>query len=591
MNDYFSALLCDNTADIFEFGFASKKSEERKNNNETDRVNFYNKQNLLASECSERLYERNAEIDRLVAKFDANIEDIWKSSSESDHLRKVKYQTLFSQNFFSNPHFQFEPDIVWSFEQNKKDEKNTGIRADGKGNSPGYKSFCQWNKFASPILQNSYEDLETVLSGVDVTLSNTKKWSAMDGHNNVPNPPSKQNSYTEVVLPKIVDASLNQICDLENEISGVDQNCQEEEDLLTSAKTHFRPIRTEELGSSQTGIYADGTTFAIPNDLEKVSFKRSDSGLLYLEVDADTPRKYMEFKEKEIGGNKGDWESDVSSLEEFVPKFRLRQSNEKCIQTDEIDEEQIVPSVNDTDCESVSCKSEEDEFYFPGDDELAQNIINAIEDEYDNNTEKMNFDCDYKGNKLDILEMSLYKMAELKSCICGGVQDWNQNLKEDSCKKKEWSQIWDTQMTCESCQSNSDKLSTKDKFRFREELTQEGEQLLLDLSCLQQMYLNSDWCDDESIIGSDLNDDEARNSEEEIPNDGFLTSEMSYPGKGAWWSMLIAKEEPLKNGFDLRCLWKEEKLFSDLSENDKNKLNENTARPFVADLRQAERKR
>ncbi|KAK6621576.1 hypothetical protein RUM44_001383 [Polyplax serrata] len=592
MDDYFSTLFYDNPTTGLGQEFTWNRSDHQ-NNQEIDHINFYNMQNLIVSEGTEQVYEGNTEVDNLIAKFNANVEEIWKGSSESDHLQNVKYQNLLQQNFLANPYIQYGPNVIWSFEQSGKTTEE-GSNENAKF-SNCKSSFSQWNKFVSPIFSNSYNNFDNVLSAFNATLSSLHKWSAVDGHN-------LSNTATKEKLNSFVDSSskatdFNLKCPdgFQYHVPHVSQNNQEE-DLLTSAKTHFRPIRTEELGSSQTGIYADGTTFAISNDLDKVAFKRSESGLLYIEADAETPRKYMEFKEKEGGLNKGDWDSDASSGEEFVPKFRVRQSNEKCIQTDDLDDDQIVPPVNDTDCESVSCKSDDDEFFFPGDNELAQNIINSIEEHEDIEVDsceqkgKTNQDCYYISGKMDALEVSSYHKAESKQCVCGGEKDWNQNSIDGSNKEKEWSQIWKTHVSCESCQLNSEKLSTKDKFRFREELTQEGEQLLLDLSCLQQLYSNSDWCDDDSITVSDFNEDENQNSSEEVISDGFPPLEVAYPGKGAWWSTLIAKEEPMKNGFDLRCLWTEERLFPELSENDKNKMNEKTNRT-VAEMRQAERKR
>lgn len=72
----------------------------------------------------------------------------------------------------------------------------------------------------------------------------------------------------------------------------------DDEDLLTSSRTHFRPIKQEsiEAGGIPQGQYADGTTFAIRGSLEHVNYKRSDSGTLYLESEFDTPKKYMEYR-------------------------------------------------------------------------------------------------------------------------------------------------------------------------------------------------------------------------------------------------------------------------------------------------------
>ncbi|XP_015585439.1 uncharacterized protein LOC107263102 isoform X2 [Cephus cinctus] len=63
-----------------------------------------------------------------------------------------------------------------------------------------------------------------------------------------------------------------------------------DEDLLTSNRTHFRPIKDD-------GHWADGTTFPVNNTLERVAYRRSESGnLLYL-PGGESP--YMEYRESD----------------------------------------------------------------------------------------------------------------------------------------------------------------------------------------------------------------------------------------------------------------------------------------------------
>lgn len=91
-----------------------------------------------------------------------------------------------------------------------------------------------------------------------------------------------------------------------------------DEDLLTSARTHFRPIKDD-------GQWADGTTFPVNNTLERVAYRRSESGnLLYL-PGGESP--YMEYRENDSPL------PPVSS--NLTLKFRVRQCD-KCIQTEPI---------------------------------------------------------------------------------------------------------------------------------------------------------------------------------------------------------------------------------------------------------------
>lgn len=137
-----------------------------------------------------------------------------------------------------------------------------------------------------------------------------------------------------------------------------------EEDLLTSARTHFRPIR-QEVGSSvqASHAYADGTTFAIRGSLERVPYRRTDSGTLYLQQDtSSSPERYLEWRSSD--GREPPPQSD------FVLRFRVKQ-NDKCCQTDEEDEvselevaggEETPPPKKRVLSESSCC-----ELYFPGD--------------------------------------------------------------------------------------------------------------------------------------------------------------------------------------------------------------------------------
>lgn len=123
-----------------------------------------------------------------------------------------------------------------------------------------------------------------------------------------------------------------------------------DEDLLTSARTHFRPIKED-------GHWADGTTFPINNNYERVSYRRfvhiitvctsitsfkkkifvlflfnffffhfrSESGnLLYL-PGGESP--YMEFREN--------MSESISIPSNLTIKFRVRQCD-KSVQTEPI---------------------------------------------------------------------------------------------------------------------------------------------------------------------------------------------------------------------------------------------------------------
>ncbi|KAL0269507.1 UNVERIFIED_CONTAM: hypothetical protein PYX00_007212 [Menopon gallinae] len=573
MEDYFSSLFYENPSDNFGFEFTRLKSDERQDGKERDRINFYNKQNLLASECTERLYERNTDIDKLIAKFDANIEGIWNPPYESNELGSLKYDNMLPENLTSNPYLQSGSNLIWSFGQNGNDFAN---EKHPKENPENQKSnFSVWSKFSSPVITSSNVGFNAMVNSVNLTLSNVQKWSSIDGQNDALLNHKRHASCFAEVVPKSGHLGGN------NNMHGIipherNRGNGEEEDLLTSAKTHFRPIRMEEMQANQTVAYADGTTFAISNELEKVTFTRSNSGILYLDTDSEyeTPRKYMEFKEREISTKLFDSESDLSLMEEFVPKFRVRQSNEKCCQTEDvIEDDQIVPSLIETDCESDSCECDADEFFFPGDSELAENIAGS---ETRAEFRRIKSDCNYND-----IYVSENVLSSGNRCVCSIGNAW---LPSGDCDaRQEWGDIWGGQDTYE----NTDGFPTRDEyFRFREELTEEGEQLLSDLSCLQQIYSSSKWGDDESGTVSDFNDEESA--------DVFCSTEFLNKFKSNcdadWKNLWYRGGDMTKSNSDENVVRMEEKL-KVTEKNLSSKLNEIRERPFITEKSKKERKR
>lgn len=138
-----------------------------------------------------------------------------------------------------------------------------------------------------------------------------------------------------------------------------DTTKKEEEDLLTSMKTHFRPIKQEivEVIAANNGpTFPDGTTFPISNNLDEPNFHRSPGGGLYL--DSDVNNKYFEYND-----------ADDDTPSEFVPKFRVRQ-NEKFCQTEEI----VLPP-------QAYPRSECEELYFPEDENLVRSMVEEDEEE------------------------------------------------------------------------------------------------------------------------------------------------------------------------------------------------------------------
>ena len=119
----------------------------------------------------------------------------------------------------------------------------------------------------------------------------------------------------------------------------------EEENLLTSERTHFRPIEN----------FVDGHTFEISNALDSVDFERTESGLLYYDSE-----EYLEYTRNDI--YMADEEVSTSSTnllkygkkpsedksDMFVIKFRVRRSEETACQTEEKDFELAAAKMTET---------------------------------------------------------------------------------------------------------------------------------------------------------------------------------------------------------------------------------------------------
>uniref|UniRef100_A0A1B6H5F9 Uncharacterized protein n=1 Tax=Homalodisca liturata TaxID=320908 RepID=A0A1B6H5F9_9HEMI len=179
----------------------------------------------------------------------------------------------------------------------------------------------------------------------------------------------EDSSFTEVI-PKVPSIGLSITKDSVNVEPVVTRNesrtsKKEEEDLLTSMRTHFRPIKQETVEvftSTIAPTYPDGTTFPISSNLDKPNFHRSHSGGLYL--DSDMNKKYMEFT---------DAEDDNPS--EFVPKFRVDQ-NEKFCQTEEF----LMPP------QSYVEEADRETMFFPEDENLVRKMVEEDEEEEEENT-------------------------------------------------------------------------------------------------------------------------------------------------------------------------------------------------------------
>ncbi|XP_037936715.1 uncharacterized protein LOC119670511 [Teleopsis dalmanni] len=139
-----------------------------------------------------------------------------------------------------------------------------------------------------------------------------------------------------VVKTNVVESTSNRNC--LQQMEHPNERYPDDENLLTSERTHFHPIKT----------FADGHVFDIPGDLDIIEYERSSSGYLYLDND-----KYLEYTRSDNFMAEEDTTNSATSTaplyassncdaakafagnfnkkeSEFVLKFRLRTTDMAC---------------------------------------------------------------------------------------------------------------------------------------------------------------------------------------------------------------------------------------------------------------------
>jgi len=314
-------------------------------------------------------------------------------------------------------------------------------------------SDMSWSTMGNPDCKEHVGDFEkwSDVEGTRLLLNDADNFFSSIGatiHSSLTtlNHNKEDSSFTEVI-PKVPNIGFSVTKDVFNLEPVANRNestvsKKEEEDLLTSMKTHFRPIKQETveiIPSSAAPSFPDGTTFPISNCLDDPNFHRSPGGGLYLDSDNN---KYMEYN---------DAEDDTPS--EFVPKFRVRQ-NEKFCQTEEV----LLPPQNyqESDCE---------ELYFPEDEKLVRDMVEEDEIEEGDNVFWGSDAC----IKVD---------GWMATWPASGIWSNEPNVQQIWCGGS----MWNT-----SSDSNENEKPTVDGegdqyTRLRNEWTQEAEELLSDIS-------------------------------------------------------------------------------------------------------------
>ena len=412
-----------------------------------DTDSLYEEPKDFVSSTMPKSEDRN--LARLIAKFDSSIEALWNPEDASEMVEELRDDE-------SDDHLTASP-----------------IPMDVQGSKQNLFIACGTN-ITSSIWSSRPSPEESLRDAWSVPVN--VKWSEGDANPCLDslvalNHNREDSSFTEVIPRSFqMNREAQPPAPAPPPSTVQTEPGKDEEDLLTSARTHFIPIRQEQAARQnhhQSTSYADGTTFAIPTSLDRIVFTRSESGALYLEdeADLDSPPKYMEYKVKESQKT-----SDVSeSTEEpvdFVPKFRVSQ-NEKCCQTDQED-----VSVEDATGLGLKQHCSDEDFYFPGDELLS---LEAEEEEL----------CQAMDGKHN------------KSSGSAWITGWSVNWQEKQSSPQSWYHIWSEGNGCWDCSRPAE----SHKSQLRRELSEDGEQLLSDLSSLLDQYggvvseINGNKCD------------------------------------------------------------------------------------------------
>lgn len=255
------------------------------------------------------------------------------------------------------------------------------------------------------------------------------------------------------------------------------QSSIEDENLLTSERTHFRPIK-------QT--YPDGYSFDISDELDEICYERSASGTMYL--NSEIYREYYVYDEEGNGGSRfqiDDVSDGTPSSVPFVLKYCVNQ-NEKSCQTDVIvpqQQQQIASNLS-----MIQLKK------------LTQYRVTQVYD--------MPNGCVVESNQLsEIVSADEYL----------NMQGWTLGESRKKCNNNNnVHALWEHCVTC----SNDVVTSMPANRLLKDELSADGDEIMTDLKYMQNLYIGSDWEDENESDA--MADDDVDDVDDVDDDDGLM---------------------------------------------------------------------
>lgn len=260
------------------------------------------------------------------------------------------------------------------------------------------------------------------------------------------------------------------------------------EDLLTSERSRFRPIRQS---------YVDGYTFKINSDLDKIDYERSPSGTMF--YDSEVYREYSSYDDEDGGANRVDESGSDQTNIDFVIKYAIRQNDMAC-QTDDIPPpifgapSAMSPLLHANRLQSFSSLNSQKSV------SLGQRLISfnsgVINQPQFVSMQRGNDDNDLDNDSMD-------QMIDLKECYAN-LKGWSMADNNRCCNNNNNAHaLWEHCSTC-----SNDMISVPANRLLKDELCADGDEIMSDLKDLQDLYIGSDWEDaDDSDMVVEYEDD------------------------------------------------------------------------------------
>lgn len=257
----------------------------------------------------------------------------------------------------------------------------------------------------------------------------------------------------------------------------------EQEDLLTSERSRFRPIK-------QT--YADGYTFDISNKLDHINYERSRSGMLY--HDSEVYREWYVYDEEGNGGSRRDTDQSNRNVE-FTLKYCVRQNDKSCTTDDLSAPVKYLRIITPT----IRLPLKSDSNRIKSFSSLSNANISSLKEHrsYFDSSDSKEMQCD-DGYINDGTFDKLIEMSQDGWCLNESRQCCN-NLNSVHA-------LW---AHCTSC--SNDMVSMPAMKDLKDELSADGDEIMSDLKYLiQSISFHSDWegdDDDDRTLLAECNDD------------------------------------------------------------------------------------